>query len=217
MSTIIKTKVDGHVLIADKASGEILLDRSNAIHNQNMATALSRGLSHSDYSLSVGNHQIFALCMGNGGTTVDSQGNITYLTPNIIGANAWLYNQTYYDVVDSGSSANVNGNSVTYQNSTTDTSSIVIVTMNIPAGLPIGEVTTDSPPIPNVNSQFSFDELCLATYGSASTVWASTPSQSTYAAYPSDSLLLSHIIFSPILKTANRELVITYTLTVSVS
>jgi hypothetical protein len=208
-SALIRTRVNGHVLIKDAQTGEVLLDKKNAVHNQNMATAIARGLSHSDYSLATGNHQIFVLAMGNGGTSVDGMGNITYLPPNITGVTARLYNQTYYDVVDSGSPLNVNGNSVTYQNSNTDTSSIVIVTMNIPAGLPTGEDASDSPPDPNPNSQFAFDELGLFTYGSSGSF--------SYTAVPSDSLLMTHIIFSPILKTANRELVITYTLTVSVS
>jgi len=199
------TKVKGHVLIKDKLTGEVLFDGPNAVHNQNMATAIARGLSHSDYSLGTGNHQIYALVLGNGGSSVDSMNQISYLPPNITGVGARLYNQTYYDVVDPGAQSN---NSVTYQ-SNPDTTSVVIVTMTITAGEPSGQDTTDSPPDPNFNSTYSFDELALMTYG--------TSGSFSYTSVPSDSLLLTHIIFSPILKTANRELVITYTLTVSVS
>ena len=48
----------------------------------------------------------------------------------------------------------------------------------------------------NPNSAFTFDELGLKTV---------------------DGLLLSHIVFNPIEKNAQRELIISYTLTVSVS
>jgi hypothetical protein len=206
-SAILKTTVKGHVNIKNDL-GEVLFDGPNAVHNQNMAVAIARGLSHSDYSLATGNHQIFALELGNGGTSIDSMSQITYLPPNITGTDARLYSQTYYDIVDPGSSLNVNGNSVTYQQSNTDTTSIVIVTMTIPAGLPAGQDPSDSPPDPNPNSTYSFDELGLFT--GSNTLF-------TYTTTPSDALLLTHIIFSPILKTANRELVVTYTLTVSVS
>ena len=204
----LKTTVKGHVLITDGKTGEVLLDKDNAVHNQNMAVAIARGLSHTDAS-SVGTHQIYALALGNGGSTVDSMNQITYLPPNITGAGARLYNQTYFDVVDEQQSGTAAANSVTYQQSTTDTTSIVIVTMTIAAGEPSGQDTTDSPPDPNFNSQYSFDELALMTYG--------TSGSFSYTTAPADSLLLTHIIFSPILKTANRELVVTYTLTVAVS
>ena len=204
-TAVIQTHIKGHVNIKDAKTGEVLFDGPNAINNQNMATAIARGLSHSDYSLPIGNHQIYALALGNGGATVDSMDVISYLPPNIIGTGARLYNQTYYDVVDPGVSTH---NSVTYQ-SNPDTTSIVIVTMTIEANEPIGQDPSDSPPDPNFNSQFAFNELALYTYGSNGSF--------TCTSVPTDSLLLTHIIFSPILKTANRELVITYTLTVSVS
>lgn len=214
-NSIIKTHVKGHVLIKDGQTGEILRDKHNAIHNQNMATAIARGLSNFLYSQATRENQIFALVLGNGGSSVDSMNQITYLPPNITGTNARLYNQTYVDFVDPGSVLNVNGNSVSYSQSQTDTSSIVVVTMTIPAGLPIGEDATDSPPDPTFNSTYSFDELGLMTYGAGQPSFAG--GQAGYTAVPADSLLLSHIIFSPILKTSNRELVVTYTLTVSVS
>jgi hypothetical protein len=84
---------------------------------------------------------------------------------------------------------------VTYQESTDpDETAIVIVTATIAAGEPTGQDLNDSNPDPN--AQFAFDELGLFTF---------------------DDRLLTHMVFSPILKTANRELVITYTLTLSVS
>jgi hypothetical protein len=204
--TIINTKVKGHVIITDGTTGEILLDKANAVHAQNLGTAISRGLAHSDYSLSTGNHQIYALELGNGGASVDSMNQITYLPPNITGTGARLYSQTYFDIVDPGAQSN---NSVTYQQSQTDTTSIIIVTMTVNAGEPSGQDTSDSPPDPNFNSTYSFDELALFTYGSAGTF--------TYTTTPTDALLLTHIIFSPILKTANRSLTVTYTLSVAVS
>ena len=205
---ILNTTVKGHVLIKDGKTGEILLDKDNAVHSKNMAAVIARGLSNTDLD-DVGTHQIYALVLGNGGSSVDSLSQITYLSPNITSSSARLYNQTYYEVVDEQQAATSGANSVTYQQSTTDNTSIIIVTMTIAAGEPSGQDTTDSPPDPDFNSAYSFDELGLMTYG--------TTGSFSYTGAPTDSLLLTHIIFSPILKTANREIVITYSLTISVS
>lgn len=223
-SATFNTKITGHVSIADgmvlkngvlvpdENTGRIRLDKFNAVHNKNMATLIARGLSNSQFG-SVGNHQIFGIGLGNGGSTVDSMSQITFSPPNVSGTGARLYNQTYFEVVDEQQASVPAGNSVTYQQSTTDNTSIVIITATIAAGEPTGQNLTDTPPDPNFNSEYSFDELGLFSSGSISPATGDF----TYTTVPTDSLLLTHIIFSPILKTANRELVITYSLTVSVS
>lgn len=219
-SALLKTHVKGHVLIQngmtlkngilvpDELTGTSVLDKYNAIHNQNMAEAIARGLSNTNFD-AIGTHQIYGIGLGRGGSSVDGTGNITYLAPNVTGTGARLYDQTYFEVVDEQQAGTPAANSVTYQNSGIDTTSIVIVTATIAAGEPAGQILTDSPPDSDTESEFFFDELGLFTYGQNGAFG--------YSSVPTDSLLLSHIIFSPILKTANRELVITYTLTVSVS
>lgn len=189
MSSAFLTTVIGQVLIKDRLTGEVLLNKRNAVHNKNMAIALARGLANAD------NHQIFRIKLGNGGSAIDSMSMITYQPPNIIGSLATLYNTTYSEIVDEASTSVGAENSVTHQ-STENPESIVICTATIAAGEPAGQDLTDSPPNANPEAQFAFDELGLFT---------------------NDDLLLTHVIFSPILKTANRELVITYTLTISVS
>lgn len=189
-AAIVNTHVKGHVHIADRETGEVLLDKFNAVHNKNMAIAIARGLAND------ANHQIYRLKLGNGGSSIDSMNQITYQAPNVTGSGADLYNSTYSEIIDEAQVSTPVENSVTYQESPTDDTTIVICTATIASGEPAGQDVSDSPPNPNPEAQFAFDELGLFT---------------------NDNKLLTHIIFSPILKTQNRELVITYTLTISVS
>ena len=65
-----------------------------------MSVAMVNALSNQ------GQGTIYEMVFGNGGTTVDPTGLITYLTTNTIGINTSLYNQTYNKVVDQNSSNN---------------------------------------------------------------------------------------------------------------
>lgn len=187
MSNQFNTTFRGHVLIEDKNTGEVLLDAYNAVHNKNMAIAIARGLSNSP------NATIYRIKLGNGGSTINGANNITYQAPRVTGATADLYTPTYNEIIQT--SAGPSENSVSYQENTDPaTTTIVICSMTLSAGEPSGQDSSDTAPASN--TAYAFDELGLFT---------------------SDNKLLTHIIFAPILKTANRELVFTYTLTVSVS
>lgn len=182
--------VKGHVLIKDSKTGEVLLDKFNAVHNKNMAIALARALA-SDASYS-----IYRIKLGNGGTSIDSLGDVIYQSPNVIGNSATLYNATYEEIVDDSVGGSPADNSVTYQESPApDETTVVICSATISSAEPQGQAVTDSDVVDN-NSPYAFDELGLFT---------------------ADDKLLSHIIFSPILKTQNRELIITYNLTIAVA
>ena len=193
-----KTKIKGHVLVKDKNTGEVLCDKFNAVHPQNMAKVLARGLANEP------NQQIFQIALGNGGTYIDSTQSIVYNSPNIVGISADLYNTTYTEVVDDGNSGVGIGNSVISQAAPSpDISSLVICTIQLSANEPAGQATTDGSTTDGLQvnpsseaGKYTFDELGLKTI---------------------DGLLLSHIVFNPIEKNAQRELIISYTLTVSVT
>ena len=85
--------VQGHIKIFDPKSKEVYVEKRNAIHYENMSIALAESLSNE------GSGFIYEMSFGNGGTSVDPTGIITYLTPNSTGTNASLYNQTYTKVV----------------------------------------------------------------------------------------------------------------------
>jgi hypothetical protein len=191
----IQTRISGHVKIVDRITNDVVLDKKNAIHSRNLAIALARGLSNEPAdTLNRGKYQIFKIKLGNGGTYINSSNEITYLAPNVTGSNSNLWSPTYEELVDRADVSTPSENSVTYQeNPTPGSSVIIVVTATIGAGEPSGQLVSDTPG--QLNSQFAFDELGLFT---------------------SDDLLLSHLVFAPILKTSTRELVLTYTLTLSV-
>ena len=185
-----KTKIIGHVKAYYSDNGEVVVDKFNAIHPQNMSRVIARGLANEP------NQQIFKIALGNGGTYIDSTQTIVYNSPNTVGVAADLYNETYTEVVDDDSSDVGIGNSVISQAADgSSISSLVVCTIQLSANEPNNQATTDGVTV-DPNSPFTFDELGLKTV---------------------DGLLLSHIVFNPIEKNAQRELIISYTLTVNVS
>jgi hypothetical protein len=93
--------VKGHCKIVDDL-GNVLLDKDNAIHPQNMARVIARSLSNEH------NFFINRIAFGNGGTVVNAAFTITYKTPNdgqapdIATWNSRLYKETYSEIVNEG-------------------------------------------------------------------------------------------------------------------
>ena len=210
MQESMKTTVSGHVLVKDDL-GNILVDKHNAIHPKNMATAIARGLSNTV------NYQIYKLKLGNQGTYIDSSQQIVFRPPNVSGDTADLYNPTYVEVVDDDNASVGSGNSVTFTNIPASTNTRVIITAVISANeavnrptdeadsaTPTDDPTTDASLDPD--GQFFFDELGLFTKETSGTILDGA-----------GEMMLSHLIFSPIEHTGSRELTIVYTLTISVS
>jgi len=210
MQEALKTTVTGHVLIKDDL-GNVLVDKQNAIHPKNMATAIARGLSNTV------NYQIYKLKLGNQGTYIDSSQQIVFRPPNVSGDTADLYNPTYVEVVDDSDASVGGGNSVTFTNIPASTQTRVIITAVVSANeavnrptdeadsaTPTADPTTDASL--NPDSQFFFDELGLFTKETSGVMLDGA-----------GELMLSHLIFSPIEHTGSRELTIVYSLTISVS
>jgi hypothetical protein len=207
----LKTLVSGHVQIrsravGDKGLGDVVMEKYNAIHPKNMATAIARGLSNA------ANYQIFKMKLGNRGTYIDGTQQIVFNPPITTGDTADLYNPTYVEVIDDADVGVGVGNSVTFTNIPASTNTRVIATCVISAneGFTNASDLNNSGQIQGGNgvSPYFFDELGLFT---KETSGLSTDMD------PAGELMLSHLIFSPIEHTGNRELVIVYTLTISVS
>jgi hypothetical protein len=210
MKEVLQTTIIGNVQIRD-SSGNVLLDKNNAIHPANMSTAIARGLSASP------NGEIYKLKLGNQGTYVDSSQQIVFRPPNTTGVTSDLYNPTYVEIVDDSDAGVGVGNSVTFTNIPSSTSTRVIITCVVSANEAVNRPTdeadsTSSGGLDGVDTTptegtYFFDELGLFTGG------LGTPDLLN----ETNELMLSHLVFSPIEHTGNRELTIVYSLTISVT
>jgi hypothetical protein len=191
METKHKQHITGHVLIKDAETGEVLVDKYNAINYENFSISLARSLSNRPDSW------IQEMAFGNGGARISETGVITYLPPNTVGQTAQLYNQTYYKVVNDQSPLNLDPtkNFMQYAHSTGSTFSDVIINCTLDLGEPAGQEAFDT--AVDLQGNFVFNELGLKDY--------SSNGQNT-------GRLISHVIFSPIQKSLNRQIQIVYTI-----
>ena len=186
--------VHGHIVIRDKQTREVLRDQENAVHFGNISASITKALAGDDAG------HIRYMAFGNGGTTVSAAGEISYKEPNVSvvrNDNESLYNETFSKEID-----NSPGNTVTTQLGNTNYSDIIVnVTLDfIESGLLDIQNPVDSST--NLETDTVFDELAL--YTGVSGITSSLNS--------STATLITHVIFSPIEKSANRELEIDYTL-----
>lgn len=194
MITLGPVTVKGMLKIYDPVTKEVFVDKTNAIHYENMSIALAQSLA--EYFVAgqqVG--YIYAMAFGNGGSAVDPTGVITYLPPNVTGQNADLYNQTYIKVVNQNSAANTDPtrNNLTVLHTAGKVYTDILVTCLLDYGEPAGQQAFDNST--NFNGEFVFDELGLKAWEGAS----------------DDLMLITHVIFHPVQKSLNRQIQIDYT------
>ena len=182
---------EGHIKIFDPESGEIFIDKRNAIHYENMSVAMVQSLSNQ------GLGSIYEMSFGNGGTTVDPTGLITYLTPNTIGTNSSLYNQTFTKIVDQNAVENADPfrNKMEIRHVSGATYSDILISCLLDYGEPVGQEAFDNGR--SLDENFVFDELGLRAFNPSG-----------------QGKLLTHVIFHPVQKSLNRLLQIDYTIRV---
>lgn len=182
--------MEGHIRIFDPETGEDIVNKRNAIHYENMSEALALSIANKDTGF------VHEMAFGNGGTSVDPTGVITYLPANSSGANASLYNQTYYKVVDDNSSLNTDPgrNKLTVSHVTGNIYTDIVVSCLLDFGEPSGQQAFDN--TSNFNETYTFDELGLKS-------WVGTVNTGK---------LLTHVVFHPVQKSLNRLIQIDYTI-----
>jgi len=182
---------EGHIKIFDPNTKEVFIDKRNAIHYENMSVAMVQSLSNQ------GQGTVYQMAFGSGGTIVDPTGLITYLTPNTIGVNSSLYNQTYVKVVDQNAIENADParNLMQVRHISGATYSDILISCLLDYGEPLEQQAFDNSV--DMNGNFVFDELGLISYNPSGT-----------------GKLLTHVVFHPVQKSLNRLLQIDYTIRV---
>jgi hypothetical protein len=189
--------VRGHIKITDRTDPEniiVLQDKSNAIHYENISVALAYMLANKDQNY------IYEMHFGNGGTSVDPTGVITYLPPNTTGQSSNLYNATYSKVVDDTAAANVNPsqNYIQVRHIPGQIYTDILVTCLLDYGEPSNQTAFDNNT--TLQDQFTFDELGLFGRSLDGTSGLSSTGP-----------MLTHVIFHPVQKSLNRLIQIDYT------
>jgi hypothetical protein len=182
---------EGHIKIFDPETGEVFQDKRNAIHYENMSVAMVNSLSNQ------GQGWIYQMAFGSGGTTVDPTGLITYLTPNTVGVNTGLYNQTYTKIVDQNATENVDPtrNKMEIRHISGATYSDIVISCLLDYGEPVGQQAFDNSV--DMSGSYVFDELGLKSYNPNG-----------------EGKLLTHVVFHPVQKSLNRLLQVDYTIRV---
>jgi hypothetical protein len=182
-------KIEGYVHITNDL-GEVLVSKNNMVHYENMSEALAQSLSNRATG------HIHEMVFGNGASTSTGTGAVTYFPPNVTGQLAQLYNQTYRKVVDDLSPLNTapttNNLRVHHVQNTLYTD--IVITCTLATSEPSGQAAFDNDP--NSEAPYVFDELGLKAFDPIL----------------GNGRLLSHVIFHPVQKAANRAIEIIYTL-----
>ncbi len=181
--------VEGHIKIFNPETQEVYVDKRNAIHYENLSEALATTLANKLTGF------VHEMHFGNGGTSVDPTGVITYLPANNTGASADLYNPTYYKVVDDNSVLNLDPsrNKIEVRHTPGLVYTDILVSCLLDYGEPSGQQAFDN--TTDFDDEFVFDELGLKS-------WNGTVGTGK---------LLTHVVFHPVQKSLNRLIQIDYT------
>jgi hypothetical protein len=145
----ITPRIQGHVLIRDPNTDQVILDRKNAIHYENISLIIGYALAGNSSGL------INKMAFGNGGSAVNGVGAITYFPTNTSKAGSNLYNATYTKAIVGDA-----GNFIQVKHLTGTTYTDVIVTCTLDYSEPAGQEAFDDANA-NQNGAFVFDEIGL--------------------------------------------------------
>lgn len=188
MNDSILPKISGHVLIRDPDTGDVLLNRHNAIHYENMSLAIGYALANKLEGI------VYSMSFGNGGSAVSGTGAITYFPSNTVDPKADLFDPTYNKIVNNANSSDPNKNFIEVKHLQGTLYTDVIVTCTLDYNEPSGQDAFDD--ATNADGTYVFDEIGLKN---------------------SQGLLLTHVIFNPIQKSLNRLIEVVYTLRIQMA
>lgn len=194
----LRVKIEGHVKIVeyldrtDLEAGKVnrvMLDKRNAIHKENASIIIARALAGQPSG------SVFQMAFGTGGSTVGPTGVIVFATPNTTGA-ANLNQPVYFELVDDLQGA-PSGNSLAVRHINGTLFSDLEIRCVLDKNEPFGQAAFSNAGTKNVNtSNFMFDEIALKT---------------------EDDLLMTHVVFSPVEKAADRIFECVYSLRIRIA
>ena len=215
---LIQSQVIGTLKIYDRESGDVLVQKKNAIHPGNMAYVMASAMAGKPTSVnSSGNAPLINwMQFGSGGST--STTTLSYRSPRvyptydqlaITASNSSLYvpkyeqlttNIVYYPGEDMGAGEIVPNNTskVKFSVDLTHADYATAVGESIPS--------SDSSASASQVEAFTFDEIGLMAGVTDSGALDKTKT-----------LMLTHVTFHPVLLAANRTIVIDYTVTIQIS
>lgn len=181
--------VQGHVIIRDADTNEILLDKYNAINFQNFAFAVAHTLANRPDDNN-NNYFISHMAFGYGGTVIDANGNVEYRSAKVDGvANQGLHTHTQVDNDNYVRPITFTEDNIKDASGQPYTDLECIVTLDYDE--PNQAMDFDNATDFEDNDSFVFDEIALMTQAGS---------------------YLTHLIFHPIQKSKNRKLEIIYTI-----
>jgi len=214
----IQSQVVGTLKIYDKESGDVLVQKKNAIHPGNMAYVMASAMAGEPTSVNSSGSapHINWMQFGSGGST--STTTLSYRSPRvyptydqlaIMASNSSLYEQkyeqettntVYYPGEDMGAGEIVPNNTskVKFSVDLTHADYATAVGESIPP--------SDSTASTAQVEAFTFDEIGLMAGVTDSGALDKTKT-----------LMLTHVTFHPVLLAANRTIVIDYTVTIQIS
>ena len=186
--------IQGHIKIFDPDSGEVYIDKRNAIHYENLSEAIAYTLANK------GQSYIYEMHFGNGGTSIDPTGIINYLPSNTNTSNSNLYNPTFAKIVDDTSTLNADPvrNKIEIRHTPGRVYSDIVISCLLDYGEPSGQAAFDNST--TLNETYTFDELGLKARSTDGSSGLTTTGK-----------LLTHVVFHPVQKSLNRLIQIDYT------
>ena len=186
--------VQGHIKIFDPESGEVFVDKRNAIHYENISEAIAYSLANK------GQNYIYEMHFGNGGTSIDPTGIINYLPSNTNTSNSNLYNPTFAKIVDDTSALNADPsrNKMEIRHTPGRVYTDIVISCSLDYGEPAGQSAFDNST--TLEDTYTFDELGLKARSNDGSSGLTTTGK-----------LLTHVVFHPVQKSLNRLIQIDYT------
>lgn len=208
--------IEGHVVIKEKATGNILLSKKNAIHFGNMNSAFAKSLAGDSTGF------ITYMMFGNGGVVI-SGSQIVYKAPlvsDIENVNEQMYSPTFLQKVSNGATPSEEYDPLNFvevpagQGLNNFKDVVTTVTLQYGDNGPTGQdITNDNG---QIGDAYVFNEISLYAGPRSALVGNNTNDPAAIQTFVSrsDTAMLTHVIFTPQQKSQNIDLEITYTIRV---